>query len=147
MSRINLPGTSLKGQVRTSLGRHFKTSPGRQIPKTIFRGRPGDVEWGRPWDILGTNIYQLDVCSLLSRIPLTKTIETPAELIFQTKTNLKISKNELKELFKFATSRTFWLKVICVRKFTSFQSDHNWVPSLQIYLGVVMKEIGFRNLI
>ena len=148
--------------LRMSWGRLESTSQGRPLNVRsglhldVISRRPQDVrsprqsfnvERGRPWDILGTNIYRLDVCSLLSRIPLSKTIETPAELIFQNKTNLKISKNELKELSKFATSRTFWLKVICVRKFTSFQLDHNWVPSLQIYLWVVIKEIGFRNFI
>ena len=56
-SRINLPGTSLEGQIRTSPGRHFRSFPGRQIGMSpgrqietspgwsnrTFRGRPGDV--------------------------------------------------------------------------------------------------------
>ena len=63
-SQINLPGTSLKRQIKTSPGRHFRTFPGRQIGTSlgrqigmspgrsyrIFRGRPGDVGGGRPRD-------------------------------------------------------------------------------------------------
>ena len=64
-SRINLPGTSLEGQIKKSPGRHFRTSPGRQIRTSpgrqigtspgrsnrIFMGRPGDVEG----DVLGAS--------------------------------------------------------------------------------------------
>ena len=50
-----------------------------------------------------------DVCSLFTSIPLTETIEIAVKLIFQNKTNLKIFKNELKQLFKFATSGTHLL--------------------------------------
>ena len=50
-----------------------------------------------------------DVCSLFTSIPLTENLETTVELIFQNKTNLKISKNELKQLFKFGTSGTHFL--------------------------------------
>ena len=50
-----------------------------------------------------------DVCSLFTSIPLTKTIEIAVELIFQNKPNLKISKYELKQHFKFATSGTHFL--------------------------------------
>ena len=52
MSRVNLPGASLEGQIRTSPGRHFRTSPGLQIGTSPgwsnrnFRGRPGDVGEG-----------------------------------------------------------------------------------------------------
>ena len=48
-SRINLSGTSLERQIRTSPELHFRTSPGRQIGTSlewwnrIFRGRPPDV--------------------------------------------------------------------------------------------------------
>ena len=65
MSWLNLPGTSLERQIRTSPARHFRTSPGRQIGTSpglsnrIFRGRPGDVGGRRPRDILGTNIRRL----------------------------------------------------------------------------------------
>ena len=51
-SRINLPGTSLERQIKTSVGRHFRMSPGRQIATSagrsnrISRGRPGDVGGG-----------------------------------------------------------------------------------------------------
>ena len=72
-SRINLPGTSLERQIKTSPGRHFRTSPGRQIGTSpgrqietspgrsnrIFRGRLGDVGGGCPRDVLGTNICRL----------------------------------------------------------------------------------------
>ena len=43
-SRINLPGTSLQRQIRTSTGCHFRMSPGRQMR------RPRDVRLGSPWD-------------------------------------------------------------------------------------------------
>ena len=62
---MNLPGTSLEGQIKTSPGRHFRTSPGRQIGTSpgwsnrTFRGRPGDVRGGRPRDVLRTNICRL----------------------------------------------------------------------------------------
>ena len=61
-SRINLPGTFLGHQTRTSSVRHFRTFPGRQIETSpgwsnrIFRGHPRDVGGGRPRNILGTNI-------------------------------------------------------------------------------------------
>ena len=63
--RINLPGTSLERQIKTSPGSHFRSSPGRQIGTSpwrsnrIFRGRPGNAGGGRPRDVLGTNICQL----------------------------------------------------------------------------------------
>ena len=63
--RINLPGTSLERQIRTSPGRHFRASSGRQIGTSpgrsnrIFRRRPRDVGGGLPWDVLGTNICRL----------------------------------------------------------------------------------------
>ena len=62
---INLPGTSLERQIRTSPGRHFRTSPERQTETSpgrsnrIFRGRPGDIGGGRPWDVLRTNICRV----------------------------------------------------------------------------------------
>ena len=41
---MNLPGTSLERQIKTSPGRHFRTSPGRQI------GTSCDVKAGRSQD-------------------------------------------------------------------------------------------------
>ena len=61
---------------------------------------------------LSANDYFLvsyDVCSLFTSIPLSETIEIAVELIFQNKANSKISKNELQQLFKFATSGTHFL--------------------------------------
>ena len=64
-SQINLPGTSIERQIKTSPGRHLRASPGRQIGTSlgrsnrIFRGLPGDVGGGRPRDVLGTSICQL----------------------------------------------------------------------------------------
>ena len=52
-------------------------------------------------------LVSYDVCSLFTSIPLSETIAV--ELIFQNKPNLKISKNELQQLFKFATSSTHFL--------------------------------------
>ena len=72
-SWINLPGTSLELQIKTSPGRHLRTSPGRQFGTSLglqigtslgrsgrtFSGRPGDVWGGRPQHVLGTNICRL----------------------------------------------------------------------------------------
>ena len=55
-SQINLPGTSLERQIKTSPGCQIVTSPGGQIGTSlgqsnrIFRGRPGEVRGGRPGD-------------------------------------------------------------------------------------------------
>ena len=49
------------------------------------------------------------VCSLFTSISLTETLKIAIDLIFQNKPNLKISKNELKQFFKFATSGTHFL--------------------------------------
>ena len=54
-------------------------------------------------------LISYDICSLLPSIPPTETVEIAVELIFQNKSNLKISKNELKNPFKFATSGTHFL--------------------------------------
>ena len=54
-------------------------------------------------------LLSYDVCSLFTSIPLSETIEIAVELIFQNKPNLKIFKNELQQLFKFATSGTHFL--------------------------------------
>ena len=54
-------------------------------------------------------LVSCDVCSLFTSIPLTEIIEIAVELIFQNKLNLKISKNELKQLFKCAASGTHFL--------------------------------------
>ena len=59
--RINLPGTSLERQIKTSPGRHFRTSSGR--PRDVRSGRPrdgqigslGDVLWTLEGDVLGTS--------------------------------------------------------------------------------------------
>ena len=81
-SRINLPRTSLEGQIRTFPGRHFRTSPGRQIGTSwgrqigtspgwsnrTFKGGPGDVGEGHPRDVLGTNIRQLGEFRLESKL-------------------------------------------------------------------------------
>ena len=66
MSGINLPGTSLERQIRTSRIRHFRKSSGRQIgtsswrSKRIFRVHPVDVGGWRPRDVLGSSICRLD---------------------------------------------------------------------------------------
>ena len=71
-SQINLPGTFLGRQIRTSPGCHFGMSRGFQIglspgwPYRFFRGCPGDLAGRRPRDVLGTNICQLG--SLYSNI-------------------------------------------------------------------------------
>ena len=54
-------------------------------------------------------LISYDICSLFPSIPPTETVEIAVELIFQNKSNLKISKNELKNPFKLATSGTHFL--------------------------------------
>ena len=74
-------------------------------------------------------------------IPLTKTIEIAVELIFQNKTNLKISKNELKQHFKFATSGTHFLfKGNFYDQIDGISMVSPLAPSLQIYSWVTVKE-------
>ena len=47
-----------------------------------------------------------DVCSLYTNIPLKETIEISVEKIFENNPHIKITKDELKNLFYFATSKT-----------------------------------------
>ena len=47
-----------------------------------------------------------DVCSLLTNIPLSETIDIAVMLILENKKDLKFSENELTKLFRFATSET-----------------------------------------
>ena len=46
-----------------------------------------------------------DVCSLLTNIPLSETIDIAVMLILENKKDLKFSENELTKLFRFATSQ------------------------------------------
>ena len=64
-SRINLPGTPLERQIKTSPRRQIGMPPGQS--NRIFRGRPGYVGGVRPWDVLGTNICWLRWALLLWR--------------------------------------------------------------------------------
>ena len=47
-----------------------------------------------------------DVCSLLTNIPLSETIDIAVMLILENKKDIKFSKNELTKLFRFAISET-----------------------------------------
>ena len=60
-SQINLPGTSLKRQVKTSPGRHFRTFSGRQIGTSSgWSNRSlGDVLGTLGRVVLGTNMCRL----------------------------------------------------------------------------------------
>ena len=92
-------------------------------------------------------LVSYDVCSLFTSIPLTETIEIAVELIFKSKNNLKISKNEFKELLNLQPLvLIFCLKVISMTKLTVSQWDLHWVSFLQIYSWVIMKKTGLRNL-
>ena len=66
-----------------------------------------------------------DVCSLFTNIPLTETTDIAVGLIFENNTRFKISKVDLKELFRFATSGIylFW------------QWNHHWALFLPIFMG------------
>ena len=50
-----------------------------------------------------------DVCSLFTSIPLKETIDIAVDLLFEHNPDFKITKNELKKLFDFATSGTHLL--------------------------------------
>ena len=60
-SQINLLGTSLQRQIRTSPGHHFRTSQDVRLcrPRDGQIRSLGDVWGGRPRDVLGTNICWL----------------------------------------------------------------------------------------
>ena len=66
-SRINLPGTSLERQIRTSCGHHFRMSPERQIGTSpgcqigTYPGWLNRIFRRRPQDVLGTNICRLGI--------------------------------------------------------------------------------------
>ena len=50
-----------------------------------------------------------DVCSLFTNVPLHETIDIAVETTFQNKQNINIEKQELKQLFLYATSQTHFL--------------------------------------
>ena len=50
-----------------------------------------------------------DVTSLFTNIPLDETIQLAVDMVFESNPNIKISKQELKELFHFATSMSHFL--------------------------------------
>ena len=50
-----------------------------------------------------------DVCSLSTSIPLKETIDIAVNLVFDKYLDLKITRQELKELFEFAISGTHFL--------------------------------------
>ena len=50
-----------------------------------------------------------DVCSLFTSIPLKETIDIAVNLLFDHNPGLNITKAELKKLFEFATSGTYFL--------------------------------------
>ena len=56
-----------------------------------------------------TFMVSYDVTSLFTNIPLDETIDIAVNTIFDKTPNIKISKSELKKLFKFATSETHFL--------------------------------------
>ena len=51
-------------------------------------------------------MVSFDICSLFTNIPLKETIDLAVKLIFEKDKNLKITKEELTELFVFATAKT-----------------------------------------
>ena len=89
-----------------------------------------------------------DVCSLFTSIPVNEPIEIAVELIFQNEPNLKISRNELKELFKFATSVIYFLiKDDFYDHVDDFSMNLHWVLPFQTCPLVIMKENDFKNLL
>ena len=60
--------------------------------------------------VRATNKFLISyVCSLFTSILLKKTIDIAVNLLFEHNTDFKITKNELKKLFNFATSGTQFL--------------------------------------
>ena len=54
-------------------------------------------------------IVSYDVCSLFTNIPLEETINLAVNLIFEKDPNIKISREDLKQLFLFATAQTHFI--------------------------------------
>ena len=54
-------------------------------------------------------LISYDVCSLFTSIPLKETIDIAVNLLFEHNPGLNITKAELKKLFEFATSGTYFL--------------------------------------
>ena len=54
-------------------------------------------------------LISYDVCSLFTSIPLKETIDIAVNLLFEHFSGLNITKAELKKLFEFATSGTYFL--------------------------------------
>ena len=61
--------------------------------------------------VSATNRFSIshDVCSLFTSIPLKETIDIAVNLLFDHNPDLNITKAELKKLFEFATSGTYFL--------------------------------------
>ena len=55
------------------------------------------------------NLVSYDAASLFTNIPLQKTIDIAINLIFNSNPNLNITRKELKKLFLFATSQTYFI--------------------------------------
>ena len=51
-------------------------------------------------------MVSFDVCSLFTNIPLQETIELAVNIVFENNPGIKLSKEELKQLFVFATAQT-----------------------------------------
>ena len=54
-------------------------------------------------------LVSYDIQSLFTNIPLEDTIDIAGTILFEKKPNLKVSKGDLKELFRFTTSETQFL--------------------------------------
>ena len=63
----------------------------------------------RETDISDKFTISFDVTSLFTNVPLEETLNLAVETIFEHRTDLKISKKELLELFRFCTSKTNFL--------------------------------------
>ena len=60
-------------------------------------------------DLKGKTLISFDVTSLFTQIPLEETIDIAVDLIFEKDPGITISREELKKLFFFATSKTHFL--------------------------------------
>ena len=64
------------------------------------------VEELKKEDITGKFSVSFDICSLFTNIPLNETLNLAVDLILKKNPNLKVTPEELRELFDFATSKT-----------------------------------------
>ena len=88
-----------------------------------------------------------NVCSLLTIIPLTETVDIAIDLLFEKKPGFKILKADLKKLFQFATSGAqFMLGGKFYYQIDWVAMGHHWALFLLIFLWGIMNKSGYNHL-